>query len=196
MKKVISVILFLIALNCNAQRGNFFMWQNTIPVTCPSIGDSYGGGIVAYILQSGDPGYVSGQCHGLIAASSDQSSGTTWDTGWRHNVSTSTDIGQGYANSLNIVSASGVDTTYAALTCRDLTIGGYTDWFLPSQYELQKIYFYKSIIGGFTVNGHYWSSYQDTYDVPNRAIFIDFTNGGSASNYKSTICRVRAIRSF
>eukprot|EP01035_Chromulina_nebulosa_P028836 gene28836-38127_t len=37
-----------------------------------AIGDSYGGGKIAYILQSGDPGYVAGETHGLIAATTDQ----------------------------------------------------------------------------------------------------------------------------
>ena len=32
------------------------------------IGDTFGGGKVAYIFQSGDRGYVEGQQHGLIAA--------------------------------------------------------------------------------------------------------------------------------
>src|SRR5680860_305710 len=46
-----------------------------------AVGDSCGGGKVAYILQSVDPGYVAGEQHGLIAAIDDQSTGIQWYNG-------------------------------------------------------------------------------------------------------------------
>jgi uncharacterized repeat protein (TIGR02543 family) len=43
-----------------------------------NIGDFYQGGIIAHILQTGDPGNIEGEVHGLIAAPTDQSTGAQW----------------------------------------------------------------------------------------------------------------------
>ncbi len=42
------------------------------------IGDKYSGGIVFLIRQPGQPGYVMGEVHGLIAANADLSGGLSW----------------------------------------------------------------------------------------------------------------------
>ena len=56
--------------------------SNSVVIPPPSpIGDFYGGGVVFYIFESGDTGYVAGETHGLIAAVQDQSSGIRWYNG-------------------------------------------------------------------------------------------------------------------
>jgi hypothetical protein len=162
---------------------------NPAPV---AVGDSYGGGIVAYILQSGDPGYVADEQHGLIAATADQSTGIQWYNG--SYVATGaiwTAIGFGQANTLTIVATQGAGS-YAAQLCNDLTVGSYSDWYLPSKDELNKLCINKDAIGGFAAYG-YWSSSE--YNATN-AWFQGFFSGNQYLGYKSNDLRVRAVRAF
>ena len=163
-------------------------------VVAVTVGDSYGGGIVAYILQSGDPGYDANVQHGLIAATADQSTGIQWYNGsYVVTGATGTAIGTGQANTTAIVDIQGAGS-YAAQLCNDLTEGGYTDWFLPSWDELNKLYINKVAIGGFA--GHaFWSSSESGAKY---AWYQDFYYGGQYDDgfYKNYTHRVRAVRAF
>ena len=164
----------------------------TVNPAAVAIGDSYGGGIVAYILQSGDPGYDANVQHGLIAATADQSTGIQWYNGsYVATGATATAIGTGQANTTAIVEKQGAGS-YAAKLCHDLTVGGYNDWFLPSIDELDKLYTNKVAIGGFA-NDYYWSSSEDVAD---NAWLQDFYNGGQDYYYKFAPYLVRAVRAF
>ena len=161
-------------------------------VVAVAVGDSYGGGIVAYILQSGDPGYDANVQHGLIAATVDQSTGIQWYNGtYVLTGAIGTAIGTGQANTTAIVEKQGVGS-YAAKLCNDLTVGVYTDWFLPSKDELDKLYINKDAIGGFAVYS-YWSSsvYLALY-----AWYQHFNDGYQDYYYKYDTIRVRAVRAF
>ena len=165
------------------------------PKTALAVGDSYGGGIVAYILQSGDPGYDANEQHGLIAATADQSTGIAWITGGSTqttlNGNTSTDYGTGQANT-NFMKAQDGYTGGAAKLCDDLTESGYIDWYLPSQDELNKLYINKGTIGGFDTD-YYWSSSEDNADL---AWGEHFSTGYQYYNVKSYENLVRAVRAF
>jgi len=156
-----------------------------------TIGQSYGGGKVAYVLKSGDPGYDKSVAHGIIAATNDISTSIQFYNGSYVAVSTSTALGTGNANTNAIVAAQGAGS-YAAKVCADYTSGGYSDWYLPSKDELAKLYASKTILGGFAEMS-YWSSSQADN---NNAWCQFFNNGNQFSVSKSQTKYVRCIRSF
>jgi hypothetical protein len=72
-------------------------------------------------------------------------------------------------------------------------LGGYTDWFLPSQDELDLMYTKKDEIGNFAPNGIYRSS---TEHSSTQAKIHSFSNNSAGPGSKTTPYQVRAIRAF
>jgi hypothetical protein len=157
------------------------------------IGESYGGGIVFYAYDNGQ--------HGLIAATSDQSTAMRWFAGTNTPIRTIRDgVNAGQANTTIIIAAqgNGDGNTYAALLCSQYSIEvngvTYGDWYLPSKLESELLYLQKQAVGGFA-NARYWSSTEHvTYN--DCAWITDLGNGGQVWFNKNEPYHVRAIRAF
>ncbi len=189
----------LIVYNATTHLPNYYngtIWMNYDGTSAKTkvVGDSYQGGVIAYILQSGDPGYDANVQRGIIAATADQSTGIRWDKGsYTTTGATATAIGTGSANTTAIIASIGNTGTYAAKICRDYSGGGYSDWYLPSKDELDKLYINSVAIGGFE-GSYYWCSSEFNSDY---AWVQSLYNGLQTSSIqKGNTLNVRAVRSF
>ena len=185
------------------------MWRNMVggtaaaiplPPTPTTIGQSYGGGIIAYFLQPSDPGYDANVPHGLIAAPGDQGNAAWGCDGTTIAGADGTAIGTGNQNTIDIMNGCAT-AGIAARLCGDLVLNNYSDWYLPSLDELVKLYWNigpgapapNTNIGGFT-NSFYWSSTE--YNALAAANF-EFSSGNTYGNFsKSDTYSVRGVRAF
>jgi hypothetical protein len=159
------------------------------------VGEHYGGGVVFYVSNNGK--------HGLIAATADLSS-VRWGGG-KDTITHATvsKIGFGLHNTNLIMNQRSLDgKNFAALNSLNYIIlqDGiiYDDWCLPSKDELQLMFQSRNKIGGFTTDSfsttpNYWSS---TEASSTSAISLSFEDGIFTSDAKSTLYKVRPIRSF
>jgi|TARA_B110000116_G_C16498192_1_gene430045 hypothetical protein len=196
MKKLLLILLCLPILFTSCKK------EEEEPAKL-AIGDTYQGGIIFYLDANGG---------GLIAAPSDQSTGAEWACfGTDITGADGTAIGTGNQNMIDIVNANCSPNTsgnlIAANICANLTLGGYSDWFLPSKDELNLIWLNlvdpdgdtfnsgfgdTNNLGGF-VSNLYWSSTE--YD--STSAWIHFLGNGDQVNInKNSTNYVRAIRAF
>jgi len=158
------------------------------------IGELYGGGIIVAVWKE------LGVEKGLIASLTDLSADTVWS-----NV-TSTTIGvaaqspfDGQANTNAILAQPG-HIISAAKLCDDYSSGGFSDWYLPAQWELalcaSSAYIINNVLGAtngfkFTV---YWSSTEyDDINAWGEHLKWNYTY---TAGYKYDSHKIRAVRKF
>ena len=101
-------------------------------------------------------------------------------------------IGTGEQNTDDIV-AGCTTADFAAQRAKDLVMGGQSDWFLPSNDELNLMYNVKTAISSFASNQYWSSSEADSI----YAWYQDLTNGYSSANGgKDAMLYVRPARAF
>jgi hypothetical protein len=161
---------------------NYDASANTDDGSCASaIGDTYQGGIIFWLDGNGG---------GLIAAPSEGAA--AWGCWGSVLGATGVAIGTGQQNTVAIEAACTAGVT-AADICANLTLNGYSDWFLPSVNELNQLYINRVAIGGFSAD-LYWSSteYSGVY-----AWTQSFANGIQFyAGVKYIEAKVRPVRAF
>lgn len=155
------------------------------------IGEHYGGGIVFYVYDNGQ--------HGLIVSDTSISTSAKWYAGTSSITLANGDgVGAGLLNTAIIIARQGAGdgSLYAARICNEYSVTSgnvtYSDWYLPSKYELNLIFQQSALIGGFGTN-NYWSS---TETQLNGAWLQDFTDGIQYDHSKQFPFFVRAVRRF
>ncbi len=162
------------------------------------IGEFFQGGIIVSVWK------IAGVEHGLIASLTDMGAGqVTWSDVSALIGATSQSTIDGQGNTTAILSQSA--TAPAAKLCADYTntetgTGVYSDWYLPSIWELKDCYNATLVVTSTlgTTNGFafdfYWSS---TETDATQAWYIGFhTNIVGSNALKSNLGRVRAVRRF
>jgi hypothetical protein len=182
--------------NTTTNRPNYYngsVWMNFDNTKVLEVGDFYQGGVIFWLDGSGG---------GLICAASDQSTAALWGcNGTLIGGASGTALGTGAQNTIAI-EAGCATSGIAADICANLSLNGYTDWFLPSKDELNEMYINITAIdvaalanGGAAFTGSfYWSSSEYDYinaGTQNYGSGTQIYNAGKGSGVG-----VRAVRAF
>ena len=162
----------------------------TVAVSSYVLGDTGpAGGYIFY-----DKGYYSYGWQYLEAAPSDQGTGAEWGCfGTLIPGADGAAVGTGEQNTIDIEAGCTTADT-AADICANLSLGGYSDWFLPSIDELELMYENLKVVGvGGFADDVYWSSLEAS---DGSAYLLNFINGHLGNTSKFALLRVRAARAF
>ena len=169
---------------------NISAYGNEVSFTTLSVGQAGpGGGIVFF-----NKGNSTGGWQYLETATSEQSTASEWGCYGTSIPGTQLTVGSGEANTSLIVAGCN-EASFAAKICDNLSLGGQTDWFLPSRDELNLMYknLHTNNQGNFNTSANYWSSTEnDDYG----AWFFYFYGGGANGSDKFNTYYVRAVRAF
>jgi hypothetical protein len=168
----------------------------SLPLPKSTAAAGSGGGKIFYYSKAGFTMTDNGQvCHYLEAAPDNMTTSLKWASSgyYETNITGTRDvIGTGRKNTALILA---VDANApAAKACKEYSNNGKTDWFLPSNDELNQLYVSKDYVGNMGSN-YYWSSSQYS-SYANNAWEQSFSNGYQYDYVKDYPFDVRAVRAF
>ena len=169
---------------------NISAYGNEVSFTTLSVGQAGpGGGIVFF-----NKGNSTGGWQYLETATSEQSTASEWGCYGTSIPGTQLTVGSGEANTSLIVAGCN-EASFAAKICDNLSLGGQTDWFLPSSDELNLMYknLHTNNQGNFNTSADYWSS---TEADGGDAWYFYFDDGSAYNFGKNASNYVRAVRAF
>jgi len=208
-----AMLVFLTTVTGSKQPG-YYYWNyattSWVSITYTGtdkhyIGELWGGGIVFYVYDNGQ--------HGLIASLEDLDggSGVNFSGDTVNAIGTAAqNVHNGALNTAAIVSQNATPNKAATL-CVAYTGGGFTDWYLPSRWELRELYNAGYVIskkmdedGDSITNpfrlenipptySGYWSSTEKTTGA---IFYIRFNVGRVYTANRTYLLGVRAVRSF
>lgn len=145
----------------------------TRPTNYRYIGELYGGGIIVAMWY-----YPKTIFNYLIMSLEDISGPVAWSN-VTNVVSGATSDFDGKSNTATIIAQSG-HASSAAKLCDDYAGGGFTDWYLPSAFEMNQAYNAGSIIdtvlGSDLLTGSYWTSTESSFSTAYKYTFTPTYN--------------------
>lgn len=169
----------------------------TRPTNYRYIGELYGGGIIVAMWY-----YPKTIFNYLIMSLEDISGPVTWSN-ITNVVSGATSDFDGISNTATIIAQSG-HISSAAKLCDDYAGGGFTDWYLPSAFEMNQAYNAGSIIdtvlGSDLLTGSYWTSTEAGFTTAYKYTFTPtfvspFIDERSAFGYQTIVSKSPHISS-
>ncbi|UKN01761.1 DUF1566 domain-containing protein [Paracrocinitomix mangrovi] len=154
------------------------------------VGQYYQGGIVVYVDSTG--------IHGLIAGVSDLGT-SAFEQSPNSTTEVATSLTDGAANTALLVAA-GPGEYLAAEMCDAYTGGGFTDWYLPSAYELQIMSQNQYVMALFsaqlTLGNQYWSSSETVLSFGQNAWYGENNGVYIGTDSQLQVKSVRPMRAF
>lgn len=186
MKKIFVALAIISLLSCKKFDNTSKPTIEEKPVPVHKVGENFGGGIIIRVDDESG-------LHGTIVAKEDQSTGCYWTGSKAGKPEVETPV-SALINTNKINDFYGGQKT-AAKIARDYKGGGFSDWALPTQFELTAIYNNRKLLGSY--HSQYWSC-QEAYSLISspRPWYISMYTGQFYYENNNGVTGVRTVRSY